>query len=60
MSHTLEHHHIIMHLIPNVKGKRVLDVGCGKSIYGYLIRALREGDGAYMVSININLRFLSL
>jgi ubiquinone/menaquinone biosynthesis C-methylase UbiE len=59
MSYPLEHQHIVMHFIPNVKGKVVLDVGCGKGIYGYLIRALRGGDRAYMVGIDINLRFLS-
>lgn len=58
MSHPLEHQDIVLHFVPNYTDKRVLDVGCGKGIYGYLIRALKDKN-SYMVGVYIDKEYLA-
>jgi len=39
MSHPYVYHTVIMNELPNLTGKIVVDVGCEKGIWGYLMRS---------------------
>lgn len=47
--HAYEWHRFIMEEIPSLDGKIVLDCGCGRGIWGYLMRSEVRGDNAYIV-----------
>lgn len=53
MSHLYELHRFVLYELPWAEGKNVLDLGCGKGIWGYLLRAEKKGDTAYMVGLDI-------
>jgi ubiquinone/menaquinone biosynthesis C-methylase UbiE len=57
-AHPLEHQDIVLKFIPDCKGKNVLDVGCGKGIWGYTLRSLKNGEDAYIVGADIAEHFL--
>jgi 2-polyprenyl-3-methyl-5-hydroxy-6-metoxy-1,4-benzoquinol methylase len=40
--------------LPNLDGKRVLDVGCGRGGIGYLLRTHPGGTTAYIVGVDIH------
>jgi len=54
--HPYEHHAFVMERVPNLKHQVVVDVGCGKGVWGFLIRTSREVG--YLVGIDINLQYL--
>jgi len=51
-------HPFLSSFTPELKGKTILDVGCGKGINGYLIRVTRDLEGATLVGIDLNSEFL--
>jgi ubiquinone/menaquinone biosynthesis C-methylase UbiE len=52
MSHPYEHTRFVLHEVPNLKGKCVLDVGCGKGIWGYFLRSEYD-ENVFMVGLDI-------
>lgn len=58
LAHPLEHQDLVLNLIPDCTGKSILDAGCGKGNWGYLIRSLRNGDRAYMVGVDLSEDYL--
>lgn len=59
MSHLYELHRFVLYEVPWIEGKRVLDIGCGKGIWGYLLRAEKKGERAYMVALDIHKPYLN-
>jgi len=57
--HPFFYHPFIFHLIPDLKNKTVLDVGCGRGIYGYLIRATRPLAKGRLIGLDTNPDYLS-
>lgn len=54
------HHPFVFDFIPhNLAGKVVIDCGCGKGIYGFLIRATRDLEGAKLIGMDISEEYLS-
>lgn len=45
--------------ILDLKGKKVLDCGCGKGINGYMMRVTRDTSGARMIGLDYNADYLS-
>jgi len=39
MSHPYVYNAVVMNELPNLTGKIVIDVGCGKGVRGYLMRS---------------------
>jgi 2-polyprenyl-3-methyl-5-hydroxy-6-metoxy-1,4-benzoquinol methylase len=58
MAHPLEHQDIVLSVIPFCSGKRVLDCGCGKGIYGYLLRSVKSEGDVYIIGIDLAERYL--
>lgn len=56
MTSPLEHQDLILRLIPSCKDKNVLDCGCGKGLWGYMIRCLK-GEG-HIIGIDLEIEFL--
>ena len=52
-------HSFISYFTMDIAGKKVLDVGCGKGINGYLIRASRDTRGSKLIGIDVNPEFLN-
>jgi len=44
--------------LPNLRGKRVLDVGCGRGGIGYLLRTQPGGEAAHIVGVDIHKPYL--
>jgi ubiquinone/menaquinone biosynthesis C-methylase UbiE len=57
MSHLYELESFVMRLIPKDRKFSVIDVGCGKGIWGYLLRALRE-NVVYLCGVDITPSYL--
>lgn len=51
-------HPFISNLLPGLKNKTILDCGCGRGIYGYLIRTVRDLSGARLIGIDICQEYL--
>ena len=58
MSHLYELHRFVLYELPWLDSKKFLDLGCGKGIWGYLLRAEMKGDNAFMVGIDVYLKNL--
>ena len=56
--HPFTYHPVIFHLIPDLKGKVVVDCGCGKGIWGFLIRAVRDVSGSKLLGIDLDSHYL--
>lgn len=53
--HPFSHHPFVFEIIPDLDGKIAVDCGCGKGVYGYLIRATRPfGKKGKFIGIDIN------
>lgn len=53
--HPLIYHPFILKFIPeDLSGKRILDLGCGKGILGYLLRATRNASDATLIGVEGN------
>jgi ubiquinone/menaquinone biosynthesis C-methylase UbiE len=57
MSHLYELESFVMHLIPKDRSICVLDVGCGKGMWGYFLRALRN-NVAYLCGLDITAAYV--
>jgi len=55
--HPYEHHVFVMERVPNLRHQVVVDVGCGKGVWGFLIKTSREVG--YLVGLDINLEYLT-
>jgi len=59
-SHPYEMHRLVLHEVSpwkaNLKNKKILDIGCGKGIYGFLLKADKGADS--LVGIDISLQNL--
>jgi len=53
MSHIYELHRFVMNEIPKLIESRVLDVGCGHGIWGFLMRSERSGEESYIVGVDL-------
>ncbi len=52
------HQFFINPFTPDLKNKKILDIGCGKGINGYLIRVTRDLQGAQLIGLDINENYL--
>ena len=59
MAHPLEHQNIVLHFLPSLMTKRVLDCGCGKGIWGYILRSIKNGEDSWMVGVDLARRYLA-
>lgn len=53
-THPLFLHPFISFFTPILRGKVVLDVGCGRGLNGSIIRATRDWSGATIIGLDIN------
>lgn len=53
LQHPPETERFILPQLAGLEGKRVLDVGSGKGLYGYLARASDGGDRAFIVGVDV-------
>ena len=53
MSHLYELHRFVMNEIPRLRGNKVLDVGCGHGIWGFLMRSERSGQDSHIVGVDL-------
>ncbi|MBU2566765.1 class I SAM-dependent methyltransferase [Patescibacteria group bacterium] len=51
--HPFMYHPLVFDLVPNLEDKIVVDCGCGRGIWGYLIRCTRPMGNGKMVGIDI-------
>ena len=58
MSHLYELHEFVLHEVPWIQEKEVLDIGCGRGIWGYLLRAEKKGETALIVGLDLYLPYL--
>ena len=55
------HHSIVFNFVPHeLKGKTIVEGGCGKGIYGFLIRATRDLEGANLIGVDISDDYLKV
>lgn len=53
--HPLIYHPFVLKFIPeDLTDKTIADLGCGKGIYGYLIRAIRNSSKARIIAVDSN------
>jgi len=57
--HPYAHHQFVLNEIPSLKEKTVLDCGCGKGVWTYLLRSDRNGESAWMVGLDIEKRWIN-
>lgn len=48
------HHPFVFNFIPDLKNKVILDAGCGKGIYGFLVRVTRNLRGAKFYGMDLS------
>lgn len=53
IQHPPEAERFVLQRLPALSGKRVLDAGSGKGLYGYLCRATPGGEAAYVVGTDV-------
>jgi len=58
MSHAYILDTFVLHEIPSLRGKIILDLGCGKGLWGYLIKSEKEGDLGYMIGLDVSKDYL--
>jgi len=58
LSHHYELHRFVLNEIPKQASLRLLEVGCGRGIWGYLIRSERLGDTCYIIGIDLSRSYL--
>lgn len=56
--HPFSYHPIVFRFISDLRGKTIVDCGCGKGIWGYLIRSTRSLDNSHLVGIDIDKEYL--
>ena len=58
-THPTVYHPFISALLPDLKNKKILDLGCGKGMVGYLIRTQRDLTNSTLIGMDISESFLS-
>lgn len=59
-THPTIYHPFVSALIPSdLKGKTILDIGCGRGMWGYMINILRDVRGAKIIGLDLNEDYLS-
>ena len=58
MSHPYVYNAVVMNELPNLTGKIVIDVGCGKGVRGYLMRSEKKGDETYIIGLDLSRKYL--
>lgn len=58
IQHHLELERFVLQRLPDLTGKHVLDLGCGKELLGYLCRQSKGGDTAWIVGADIWIPYL--
>lgn len=58
-THPTFYHPFLSALLPDLKNKKILDLGCGKGMIGFLIRVQRDLTGSTLIGMDIAERFLS-
>ncbi len=56
--HPFMYHPFVFHHIPDLRNKKILDCGCGKGIYGYLIRVTRPLNNSEIIGLDIKEDYL--
>lgn len=56
--HPFTYHPFIFYFVPHLEDKTVLDCGCGKGVWGYLIRATRPLCKGQLIGIDVNNNYL--
>lgn len=55
------HHPLVFNFIPHdLAGKTIVEGGCGKGIYGYLLRATRDLTGSKLIGMDISSEYLQI
>jgi ubiquinone/menaquinone biosynthesis C-methylase UbiE len=57
--HPFSYHPIVFNFVPDLKGKVVVDCGCGKGVWGYLIRSVRSMQNCKIIGIDLDPNYLS-
>ncbi len=52
--HPFSYHPFVFELVPDLNDKITLDCGCGKGIYGYLIRTTRPIGKGKIIGLDVN------
>lgn len=53
--HPLLYHPLVLKFFPeDLSGKTIVDLGCGKGIYAYLIRATKNSTGVRLIGVDKN------
>jgi len=58
-THPTVYHPFLSAIFPDLKNKKILDLGCGKGMVGYLIRAQRDLTNSTLIGMDISVSFLS-
>jgi len=53
-THPTIYHPFVSALLPNLESKTILDVGCGRGIWGFLIKIQRSLKGSEFIGIDLN------
>lgn len=56
--HPFSYHPFVFNFIPDLRNKIIMDLGCGKGIWGYLIRTVRPLGTGKLVGLDINKKYL--
>lgn len=54
MTHAYQLHEFFLSEVPDLTKKVVLDCGCGYGIWGYLVRAEKNANNAYLVGFDLH------
>lgn len=57
--HPFFYHPFVFQFIPDLIGKVILDCGCGKGIWAYLIRVTRDLTKAKIIGVDLNKNYLN-
>lgn len=58
MAHIYELHRFVLEEFPWLEGKLVLDIGCGKGDWAYMLRSEKRGDRGRIIGLDISQDYL--
>lgn len=58
MAHIYELHRFVLEEFPWLEGKTVLDIGCGKGDWAYMLRSEKRGDRGRIIGLDISRDYL--
>lgn len=58
-THPTIYHPFLSSLLPDLRNKTILDIGCGKGMVGFLIRTQRDLTNSTLIGMDISKSFLS-